>query len=260
MPASMPPRTRNTCNEGIEPTTTQMGPGHMPHVPQPTPNKALPRIKLRSTALLFSGKPRSPPRAARASGWRSMSWKKGSVMSKPPPMTNAKLGSQAPEPRSTKAATLLARAMVLTTSPAPKVLPVTNSSTTFNFSPASCPSFGRAAAAAAVTDKQSAARPAAQAAARPNAGAICSEGAWGGMARDVPRSVAVAMATAMNVGTATQDRVARRARPVSPWPEVQPLAMEVPKPTARPPSAKRAAKSETSCPASPGGGKGSKPP
>mmetsp|Transcript_109396 Transcript_109396/g.315067 ORF Transcript_109396/g.315067 Transcript_109396/m.315067 type:complete len:258 (+) Transcript_109396:267-1040(+) len=239
MPISMPTVTTSVSHDGDAPRSTQLGPGHRPQTPQPVPKIAEPRTRKRSGILFRGGRSKAPPRTGPLKPWRSRIWKKGKVTIKPPPMTKPKLGSHAPEPKSRKDVTLLGRTMVLMVRPVPNAKPAKASAPAFHQKSASALAHRRAmkeaAAAIAIAPR---AQPAHNAASCHSGASACVTGS-GGKSLAVPRSVPTKTAAAMKVGTATHERGLRRARPVSPCPDVQPLAMAVPKPTSKPPPPKR---------------------
>mmetsp|Transcript_97469 Transcript_97469/g.280525 ORF Transcript_97469/g.280525 Transcript_97469/m.280525 type:complete len:273 (-) Transcript_97469:11-829(-) len=240
LPMNKPPTTKRTSLPWKAPTFAQIGPGHMPQRPQPKPKIAVPMMSSRSTGSAFDTKPNLPPSKGTGELRRSTIWKKGMENASAPPMTKASAGSHAPEPKSMKPTTLLARDMPLTPSPTPKLMPLRRHTMTCNLLLLSGPIARCAAVNKAALTAKDRTTVALQIAARCTFAASRSQCKLGGMYETPWRKVAEIAPKHMKHGTPTQDRSASRARPVKPWPEVQPLPKAVPTPTRTPPMRSRA--------------------
>mmetsp|Transcript_162583 Transcript_162583/g.521216 ORF Transcript_162583/g.521216 Transcript_162583/m.521216 type:complete len:323 (+) Transcript_162583:218-1186(+) len=263
MPASMPTKASSASKLWLPPTLTHSGPGHTPQRPQPMPKQIAPRTRRRSGIFpAVGGK-------SKLLAWRkalscmpkpSTAWKYGKVISSAPPMTKARLTSQAPWATSRKEATLLGRAMPLITRPQPNVRPTTNSPS--NVVTWSVVSSLRLSAQRHTAARQAstAARPAARAAPMYHSGTSASVCASGGNDFAASVRLAVTMPAAMKVGTATHERMLRRARPVRPCPEVHPCCIVEPRPTKNAPTPTLTKSSVLCSPLKKAGGCGSIPP
>mmetsp|Transcript_26285 Transcript_26285/g.71430 ORF Transcript_26285/g.71430 Transcript_26285/m.71430 type:complete len:363 (+) Transcript_26285:250-1338(+) len=255
MPPSMPSQTKATSKDGAPRSNTQIGPGHAPPSPQPTPKSAAPATRGTSTGLLFGGMLKPSPSSGARPSRHSRTWKKGNVSNSAAPITKARLGSQDPERRSKKAATLLGLAMPLMTKPTPKAKPKKSSIRGRSVLVSTRPRRPQAAAethASTTAALQATATPHEQ----PSASALVATS--GGRTSAVSLRLAAKTPATMKVGTATQLRHESRAKPVRPWPLVQPFPMAVPAPIRRPAKKRRNRSNPRSEVA--GGGIGSKPP
>mmetsp|Transcript_85021 Transcript_85021/g.177688 ORF Transcript_85021/g.177688 Transcript_85021/m.177688 type:complete len:210 (+) Transcript_85021:625-1254(+) len=156
-------------------------------------------------------------------------------MDKPPIITNGRLKSQLPDATSKNPATLLTRAIPLINKPAPNVAPTTNSPTKRPILRALGDPRRPTTHRSAPNTKRKHAREAAKIDPTYQAGWFLR--IWGGMAEPDWSSVPETRPTPMKTGTATQDLGLRRAKPVRPWPDVQPCCKAAPKPTKKAPKA-----------------------
>mmetsp|Transcript_9739 Transcript_9739/g.30425 ORF Transcript_9739/g.30425 Transcript_9739/m.30425 type:complete len:249 (-) Transcript_9739:148-894(-) len=248
----MPSQTMVISSEGTAKRSTQIGPGQAPARPHPMPKRKVPTTRGVSTGFCLGGSSHEVPTSGPWGSRRSRSWKNGKVSKSADAMTKARLGSQAPERRSRKAATLLGLAMPLTTSPAPKARPLISSRTGTSFSASSLPRMAKATVPARINAATPPAAISAPAGQSSTATECC------GSPSAVLLRVAATAALTMKHGTATQPRRVRRARPVSPWPLVHPLPKAVPAPIRRPPARRRRRRGHRSDVAK--GGIASKPP
>mmetsp|Transcript_18394 Transcript_18394/g.52739 ORF Transcript_18394/g.52739 Transcript_18394/m.52739 type:complete len:344 (+) Transcript_18394:89-1120(+) len=256
MPTSRPPTARAISRQGFAPRTTNIGPGHMPQVPQPSPKISGPNTTSRSNSFFRLGKPTLPCSIVCGASLRSKAMKNGMVMHRAEPITKARLGSQAPEPKSRNEATLLGRTMVQIVRPMPKQKPTASSNKLRSLTDAPCFFLPLDMSTTSVVSAKSAR---ATPAAINGCVSLLGTGATSGITDAVPINVAANMAEPMKVGTATQERAVQRARPVRPCPEVQPLPIAVPKPTSTPPMPYRNSNSKRSSEVGEIGN-GSKPP
>lgn len=95
MPAIIATTYATTCGTGFATMATSAGPGHIPEMPQPAPNRIPPRINVGSIELLVGMENFASQYGFRMMCFWRISWKPGRAIRRAPPMTNNSVRSQA---------------------------------------------------------------------------------------------------------------------------------------------------------------------